>query len=496
MKSVSFTILALAASISLGAATDDWTQHNRYAGANQALVDTPLVVFMGNSITDHWDNIHPEFFTANHYANRGISGQVTSQMLARFQADVIQLHPQIVVILAGTNDIALNNGYIAIEHIAENIQSMCELAQHHHIQPIICSVLPAYEYAWRKEVESPATVIRQLNGLLQTYAEKNDIPYADYYSALADERGGLPEKYSKDGVHPTAAGYDIMEPIITAEINKHLKTETCSITPARTVYLYTDKKPNENGYTADDETAGQYGELYKTSEPRFDLYLPEGVENAPVILSCPGGGYRYISIGNEGINVAEYFVPRGYAVAVLKYRLPNGHTEVPLTDACRAMEILRDSADAWHIDKNKTGVIGFSAGGHLAATLCTKYTSAKARPDFGILVYPVISMDESITHKGSCRLLLGEQSSDTKRDMWSADKCVSDDTPPCFIVACQDDKTVPVENSIRMYQALTAHHVYTEMILLPTGGHGWGFARQFPQRKVFENALMQFLQGR
>ena len=160
------------------------------------------------------------------------------------------------------------------------------------------------------------------------------------------------------------------------------------------------------------------------------------------------------------------------------------------------MEILRDSADAWHLDKNKTGVIGFSAGGHLAATLCTKYTSEKARPDFGILVYPVISMDESITHKGSCRLLLGEQASDTKRDMWSADKCVSNDTPPCFIVACQDDKTVPVENSIRMYQALTAHHVYTEMILLPTGGHGWGFARQFPQRKVFENALMQFLQGR
>ncbi len=222
MKSFLVTLLTVMVSVSVGAATDDWAQHSRYANANQSLVDTPSVVFIGNSITDHWDNIHPEFFTANHYANRGISGQVTSQILVRFQADVIQLHPQVVVILAGTNDIALNNGYIAIEHIAENIQSMCELAQHHHIQPIICSVLPAYEYPWRKEIGSPAETIRQLNSLLRAYAEKNHIPYVDYYSALVDERGGLPEAYSKDGVHPTAAGYDIMEPIITAEINKHL----------------------------------------------------------------------------------------------------------------------------------------------------------------------------------------------------------------------------------------------------------------------------------
>ena len=230
MKSFWVTLLTVMVSVSVGAATDDWAQHCRYAdvnqslvNANQSLADTPSVVFIGNSITDHWDNIHPEFFTANHYANRGISGQVTSQILVRFQADVIQLHPQVVVILAGTNDIALNNGYIAIEHIAENIQSMCELAMFHHIQPVICSVLPAYEYSWRKEMGSPAETIRQLNVLLRAYAEANHIPYVDYYSALVDERGGLPEAYSKDGVHPTAAGYDIMEPIITAEINKHLK---------------------------------------------------------------------------------------------------------------------------------------------------------------------------------------------------------------------------------------------------------------------------------
>ncbi len=223
MKSSCFSLLALVVSVSLSAATDDWAQHNRYADANRSLADAPVAVFIGNSITDLWDDIHPDFFAVNNYVNRGISGQVSSQILVRFQADVIQLHPQMVVILAGTNDIALNNGYIAIEHVAENIKSMCELAQYNHIQPIICSVLPAYEYPWRKESDSPAETIRQLNALLKAYAESHNIVYVDYYSALADERGGLPKAYSNDGVHPTAAGYDIMEPLITAEIDKSLK---------------------------------------------------------------------------------------------------------------------------------------------------------------------------------------------------------------------------------------------------------------------------------
>lgn len=223
MKSSCFSLLALVVSVSLSAATDDWAQHNRYADANRSLADAPVAVFIGNSITDLWDDIHPDFFAVNNYVNRGISGQVSSQILVRFQADVIQLHPQMVVILAGTNDIALNNGYIAIEHVAENIKSMCELAQYNHIQPIICSVLPAYEYPWRKESDSPAETIRQLNALLKAYAESHNIVYVDYYSALTDERGGLPKAYSNDGVHPTAAGYDIMEPLITAEIDKSLK---------------------------------------------------------------------------------------------------------------------------------------------------------------------------------------------------------------------------------------------------------------------------------
>lgn len=223
MKRFSFAALALMLTVSVFAATDDWAQHTLYAPANQALQQPPVAVFMGNSITQMWEEAHPGFFTAHNYACRGIGGQVSSQMLSRFQADVIQLHPQVVVIMAGTNDIGLNNGYITNEHIAENIQSMCELALFHHIQPILCSVLPVYEYPWRKELENPAETVRQLNVLLRAYAEQNNIPYMDYYSAMVDDRGGLPAVYSQDGVHPISAGYDLMESLITKEIEKYLK---------------------------------------------------------------------------------------------------------------------------------------------------------------------------------------------------------------------------------------------------------------------------------
>lgn len=147
-------LIALALPALLTAQQRDWANYGRYAEANAQLTTPPAVVFMGNSITDGWDNAHPEFFTANNFACRGIGGQVTGQMLCRFRADVINLHPQAVVILAGTNDLAQNNGPIATQHIVENIISMAELAMAAGIRPIICSVLPAGKYPWRTEIES------------------------------------------------------------------------------------------------------------------------------------------------------------------------------------------------------------------------------------------------------------------------------------------------------------------------------------------------------
>ena len=167
-------LIALALPALLTAQQRDWANYGRYAEANAQLTTPPAVVFMGNSITDGWDNAHPEFFTANNFACRGIGGQVTGQMLCRFRADVINLHPQAVVILAGTNDLAQNNGPIATQHIVENIISMAELAMAAGIRPIICSVLPAGKYPWRTEIESVPEKIRDLNARLHRYASDRD----------------------------------------------------------------------------------------------------------------------------------------------------------------------------------------------------------------------------------------------------------------------------------------------------------------------------------
>lgn len=217
----SLLVTLLFASISLCAQHKDWANFGRYDTQNKALTKQPTVVFMGNSITDCWADSVPAFFTNNNFVGRGISGQVSSQMLVRFQEDVINLQPKAVVICCGTNDIALNNGHISLEHILQNIQSMCELARYHKIKPIVCSLLPAKAFKWRPDLK-PADDIRKLNEMIKAYAKENKIPYVDYHSALSDEEGGLPLEYSKDGVHPNAAGYAVMESVITPILKKAL----------------------------------------------------------------------------------------------------------------------------------------------------------------------------------------------------------------------------------------------------------------------------------
>lgn len=192
----------------------DWAHTDRYAADNAKIRKTPKAVFMGDSITDNWsNNSHPSFFTDHNFAGRGISGQTTAQMLVRFRSDVIDLQPKYVVILAGTNDIALNNGPISKENILKNIQSMCELAIAHKIKPVLCSVLPAYKYGWRPEL-TPAMDVIELNNMIETYAKEAKIQYVDFHSAMKDDRDGLPENYAPDGIHPNMEGYLVMEKMI------------------------------------------------------------------------------------------------------------------------------------------------------------------------------------------------------------------------------------------------------------------------------------------
>ena len=203
----------------------DWAnlEHFRVANAKIGLpaANENRVVFMGNSITIGWLNTMPEFFEGKAYINRGISGQTTPQMLLRFRQDVIALQPIVVVILAGTNDIAGNTGPSTLEMIADNIKSMAELAKAHGIKVVISSTLPAYDYPWKPGLK-PAAKIVALNKMLKEYAEQKGHVYLDYFSAMADERKGLPKKYANDEVHPTKLGYEVMAPLAEAAISKAL----------------------------------------------------------------------------------------------------------------------------------------------------------------------------------------------------------------------------------------------------------------------------------
>lgn len=206
----------------------DWANLSRYREENEKLGEPERgekrVVFMGNSITAGWIQLRPEFFEGKPYINRGIGGQTTPQMLIRFNQDVIDLKPQVVVLLAGINDIAQNTGPTTLEAIMDNLSGMALLAKSHGIKVILCSVLPAYDFPWRPGLE-PAGKVMALNRMIRDFAEKNDFYYLDYYSALVDSRNGMQKKYARDEVHPTVEGYQVMEPMVERAIGDVLKSK-------------------------------------------------------------------------------------------------------------------------------------------------------------------------------------------------------------------------------------------------------------------------------
>lgn len=203
----------------------DWANLNRFQEANSEVglpkTNEDRVVFMGNSITQGWIERIPDFFDNPNYINRGISGQTTPQMLLRFRQDVLKLYPKVVIILAGTNDIAGNTGPSTLEMIEDNLYSMAELAKAHNIEVVLCSVLPVFDYPWKTGLE-PADKIIELNERIKNYANTHGFVYADYFTPMADERNGLKEEYTFDGVHPTADGYAVMAPIAEKAIARAL----------------------------------------------------------------------------------------------------------------------------------------------------------------------------------------------------------------------------------------------------------------------------------
>lgn len=220
-------LLLLTTMIAIGFSTEaqDWANLERFREDNAKLAAPRTcddrVVFMGNSITQGWIDMIPEFFAGRHYINRGIGGQTTPQMLIRFRQDVIHLRPKVVVILAGINDIAGNTGPSSLEMIEDNLHSMTELAQANGIEVVLCSVLPALDFPWRPGMD-PAGKVVELNKRIEAYASKKGAVYCDYFTTMVDERNGLPAELSGDGVHPNEAGYAIMAPLVEKAIARAL----------------------------------------------------------------------------------------------------------------------------------------------------------------------------------------------------------------------------------------------------------------------------------
>jgi len=247
--------------------------------------------------------------------------------------------------------------------------------------------------------------------------------------------------------------------------------------------------PNHNGM---DEPEEKYDgvRVRKVSEAEMYVYLPEKEKNTgAAVVICPGGGYRIEAMDHEGYEIAEFLKAKGIAGIVLKYRLPYGHHEIPSGDARRTMRIVRMNAKEWGIDPYKIGIAGSSAGGHLASTVGTVFDTGKkestcpieqisCRPDFMLLLYPVISFNEEFGHMGSRKNLIGAGNDWVLAKKYSNELNVTSDTPPTFLVLADDDKAVLPKNSIEFYLALKEHNVPAEIHIFQQGGHGFGMHKK------------------
>lgn len=237
--------------------------------------------------------------------------------------------------------------------------------------------------------------------------------------------------------------------------------------------------------------------LMNIQTPELEIFIPpRSSANQRAVVIFPGGGYMGLAYDWEGTEMAKWFNSKGYAAFVVKYRMPNSRSvivgnEAPLQDAQRAIRKVRANAEEYNIDPDQVGAIGFSAGGHLASTLGTKYDfnderfydpnsidSVRARPDYLMLIYPVITMKDEYTHMGSRTSLIGENPSKEMIDLYSGELHVDENTPPTFLIHSTDDTVVPVKNSLLFYDALQENGVYSEMHIYPYGGHGFSFAVQ------------------
>ncbi|HRF92906.1 MAG TPA: alpha/beta hydrolase, partial [Bacteroides graminisolvens] len=257
--------------------------------------------------------------------------------------------------------------------------------------------------------------------------------------------------------------------------------------------LWPNGAPNSNELKGDEQEMDN-GRVSNIKNPDITIYRAEHPSGMAVIM-CPGGGYARLAMNHEGHDMAPWFNTQGITYVVLKYRMPNGHKEVPFSDVEQAIRLVRQHAAEWNINPAKVGIMGASAGGPLASTLATHYTSKETRPDFQILLYPVITMDANFTHAGSRENLITKNPSADLIAKYSNELQVNAQTPQAFIALSSDDKAVLPQNSINYYLALLKHNVPATMHIYPTGGHGWGFRDNFTYKRQWTDELEKWLRN-
>lgn len=257
---------------------------------------------------------------------------------------------------------------------------------------------------------------------------------------------------------------------------------TCvNMNAQKIVKLWETNPPTSNEITEAERYERNGGWVTNVSAPDLTIYQPDKAKNTGMtVVICPGGGYSGLAIEHEGVMFAKWLNEQGITAAILKYRMPNKHKEIPLDDAQQAIRYVREHAGDLGIDADKVGIAGFSAGGHLAATASTHYAikGTSTRPDFSILFYPVITM-EVATHGGSKLNLLGDKPSAADMHTFSNEKQINVNTPPAILLLSDDDRTVPPANSTSYYNALKQNNVPAAMYIFPEGGHGWGMREDF-----------------
>ena len=280
--------------------------------------------------------------------------------------------------------------------------------------------------------------------------------------------------------------------VATAQQKSEMKRTTDYFQDEKFVLWNNDNAPHSNGLTGEAYEMTTHRLVNTTEAVLYAYKADESKATGQAVVICPGGGYAKLSMDQEGYLMAQWLAKNGIAAFVLEYRLPNGHKEVPLEDAVEAIRIVRKKAKKFNIDPAKVGIMGFSAGGHLAAS-ASNIPAVEQRPNFSILFYPVLTANDFNSHKGSFRNLLGKKHTEADADEWAMDKIASEQTPPTILILSDDDTTVPAAGSALYYAALRYHGVKAAMYIFPEGGHGWGNYDKFSYQKEWQHLLLRWL---